>query len=79
MNTYPTSIDNEYGALTSAIWGRGDACVGVYEMVPAGPAGRFHPCTKCGLDIDPDEPYHRSRDGQVAWCDSCSFEEDCYL
>lgn len=79
VGDYPASIDGEYGALTSAIWGRGDAHAGVYEMVPAAPAGRFHACSRCGLDIEPDEPYFRSRDGTVASCDSCNFEEEADL
>lgn len=72
---YPASIDPEYGALTSAIWGRGAADVGAYGMAPASPAGRFHTCTRCGLDIEPDEAYYLSRDGLTSWCDTCEFEE----
>lgn len=73
---YPASIDPEYGALTSTIWGRGTTTgVGVYGMTPASPAGRFHACDRCGLDIEPTEPYYLSRDGKVAWCDTCEFEE----
>lgn len=77
--TYPVSIDNEYGALTTAIWPTLTTSATVYGMTPAPPAGRFHLCDRCGLDIEPDEPYYLSKDGTAAWCDSCQFEEVALL
>lgn len=72
-------MTGDYATVSAAVWGWRDGHAGVGEMVPAPPAGHAHPCTRCPVEIEPDEPYYLSGDGAVAWCDGCMAEEEAEL